>query len=86
MPDIEIVEALAKTLHRPIAEARQAAGYASESGAANSLPEPLRISDFDGFDKGDLEEIKQFLKFRKSQKQIKDDAVISQNKGNNSGV
>lgn len=65
-PTVEIVDAFAKALDRTQDEARELAGYAPQNPP--TLPEPLKISDFEGFDKTDITDIKQYIDFKKSQK------------------
>jgi transcriptional regulator with XRE-family HTH domain len=61
-PDIEIVEALAKALNRPIDEARLAAGYAPTE-QHQILPSQLRHIDFSLFNENELIEIRNFIEY-----------------------
>lgn len=69
-PSVEYVDKLAKGLGITSDEARLAAGYAPQN--ATTLPEPLKISDFNGYDKSDLEKIKSYMEFLKAQKKNAD--------------
>jgi hypothetical protein len=61
-PDKEIVIALSKFFNWDLNEALKLAGHPSEEKV---LPAPLSVSDFDGFDKDDLKEISEYIKFKK---------------------
>lgn len=62
--DEDIVDGLAKALGESINEARIVAGHAPKNGGA--LPEPLQISDFDGFDPEDISDIKKYIEYKKA--------------------
>lgn len=66
---IDVVEATNKYSETgykiDVNEALSRAGFASD---APVLPEPIKVSDFDGFDPNDLKDIKEYIKFKKSQK------------------
>jgi transcriptional regulator with XRE-family HTH domain len=58
--DIEIVDALAVALNRPVDEARNAAGYSAKN---TILPDELRGIDFTKFTSEQLTRIKNFIVF-----------------------
>lgn len=66
-PPERFVELTAQILNRPIDEARAAAGYNSQNNP--TLPPQIRINDFDGFDDDDLNDIAEYIAFKKSQKE-----------------
>jgi transcriptional regulator with XRE-family HTH domain len=60
-PDLEIVDALAVALNRPVNEARLAAGYAPITQM--TVPEEIASIDFSAFEKKDLKEIADFINY-----------------------
>lgn len=70
LPDIEIVDALATALNRPVDEARLAAGYAARD---NILPEQLRDIPFSRLDNSALAQVRQFVLFLLNQRSQADE-------------
>lgn len=60
-----VVEAIANALGADIDEARTAAGYAMKNRV---LPSELALMDFDGFDEEDLQDIAEYVAFKRAQK------------------
>lgn len=68
-PRLDNIDNIAKSLGIPFEEMRQV--FAEKFVITNqnaALPEPLKISDFNGYDKSDIEKIKSYMEFLKSQK------------------
>ncbi len=69
-PAIDVVESLAKALGENIDEARLAAGYAPKS-EVEATRRRIVVSDKDGFDDEDLDDIAEYIAFKKLQKEKK---------------
>lgn len=67
-PKAATVIELAKVLNKDVDEALLIAGHAP---IGSGLPEPLKVSDFEGFDKDDLADIQDYIRFKKAQKAAK---------------
>jgi transcriptional regulator with XRE-family HTH domain len=66
-PSPETLANLAKVLKVSEIEILNAIGYTAQN--APMLPEPLNIMDFDGFDEEDLKDIREYIEFKRTQKE-----------------
>jgi transcriptional regulator with XRE-family HTH domain len=65
-PSPELVSKLAGVLKITEIEILATIGYSSDGALV--LPEEIKVMDFDGFDKEDLKDIAEFIKFKRMQK------------------
>ena len=66
-PEPDVVENIAKAVNGDVAEALAFFGYASRE-AVKTVRDRIKVSDFDGFDKNDLDDIANYIAYKRALK------------------